>query len=96
MGAASLGNVLLYSVDLAQREYDVMRLRGYSGRLEITIPAHSWGGRESLLVTVSALSLVIAALWRLGAAGLNPYSWLVPLPALAALAIAEFLRRRSS
>ncbi len=42
MGAAALGNVLLYSIDLAEREYDVMRLRGYSGRLEISVPRHSW------------------------------------------------------
>jgi cobalt/nickel transport system permease protein len=96
LGAASLGNVLLYSIDLAQREYDVMRLRGYSGRLEINVTSHPWRGAESLLVVAGVASLVVAVLWRLGAAGLNPYSWLVPLPALAALAIAGFVRRRSS
>lgn len=31
-----LGNLLLYSMDLAQRSYDVMRVRGYSGRLRTT------------------------------------------------------------
>jgi cobalt/nickel transport system permease protein len=96
MGAASLGNVLLYSVDLAQREYDVMRLRGYSGRLEINLPTHHWKTAEIGLVSVAAFALALSALWRLGAAGLNPYSWLVPLPALGALAATVLVKRRSA
>jgi cobalt/nickel transport system permease protein len=96
MGAASLGNVLLYSVDLAQREYDVMRLRGYSGRLEISVPTHAWTFAEALLLVTSALSLLVATVWRFGASGLNPYSWLVALPALAALVAAVFVRWRSA
>lgn len=31
--APALGGLVLYSLDLAQRSYDVMRVRGYSGRL---------------------------------------------------------------
>jgi energy-coupling factor transporter transmembrane protein EcfT len=33
----SLGSVLLYSIDLSQRTHDVMALRGYDGRLAVTI-----------------------------------------------------------
>jgi cobalt/nickel transport system permease protein len=96
MVAASLGNVLLYSIDLAQREYDVMRLRGYSGRLEIAIPTHAWTVAEVLLLGAGVTSLIVAVVWRLGAVGLNPYSWLVLLPALAVLAAGVLVRRRSA
>ncbi len=94
LGASALGNVLLYSIDLAQREYDVMRLRGYAGRLEITIPSHPWTLSEVVMIASAALALVISTTWRLGAQVLNPYSWLVALPAIAALA-ASFVRRRT-
>jgi cobalt/nickel transport system permease protein len=96
MGASSLGNVLLYSVDLAQREYDVMRLRGYSGRLRITVPTHPWAAAEMLLVSVAVASLGVALLWRVGAAALNPYSWLVPALGAAALGAAALVRWRSA
>ena len=96
MGAASLGNVLLYSIDLAEREYDVMRLRGYNGRLEITVPTRARTFAEALLLAGGGASLFVAVAWRLGAAGLNPYSWLVLVPALVALATGAYVRRRSA
>jgi hypothetical protein len=96
MTAAALGNVLLYSIDLAQREYDVMRLRGYSGRLRIDVPSHRWTPAEVTLVVVAMGALAVSLAWRAGAAALNPYSWLVPLPALAALAAALLVRRRTT
>ena len=39
VAARALGGLLLYSVDLAQRDYDVMRLRGYEGRLRVAVRA---------------------------------------------------------
>lgn len=32
----ALGGLLLYSFDLSQREYDILRVRGYEGRLRVT------------------------------------------------------------
>ncbi len=93
MIATSLGNVLLYSIDLAEREYDVMRLRGYSGRLRISTPTHRWTVAETGLIAVAVATLAVSVSWRLSSAVLNPYSWLVPIPALVAVAVAMVVRR---
>jgi hypothetical protein len=78
----SLGGVLLYSLDLSQRTYDVMRLRGYDSRLVVT-PARSATRWHSAFVISGALLIAgIAALWRLGGAALAPFAWL-PLAASA-------------
>ncbi len=89
---AALGSLLLYALDLAQRDYDVMRLRGYSGRLRVPLPkSHSRSG-DAALVAAALLALAISAIWRFGYETLNPYSWLLPLPALALLGVAAVVR----
>lgn len=94
LSASAMGGLLLYAVDLAQRDYDVMRLRGYAGRLR-TSPRRSRDRRADAIVIVAAvLALTTAVLWRLGAASLNPYSWLVPIPAVMALAAIAASRPR--
>ena len=92
----ALGGLLLYSLDLAQRDYDVMRLRGYSGRLR-TEPVTSADARVDVAVVLAA-ALVLAAsvAVRVGASALNPYSWLLPVAALLLLAPAAAVRRRKS
>ncbi|HET6351457.1 MAG TPA: energy-coupling factor transporter transmembrane component T [Coriobacteriia bacterium] len=78
----SLGGVLLYSIDLSQRTYDVMHLRGYDGRLAVSpAPAkHRW---QSASAVAGALVVAVPAIgWRVGAAALAPYAW---LPAAAGL-----------
>jgi len=89
---AALGSLLLYALDLAQRDYDVMRLRGYSGRLRIQPPRSHSRARDAITMAVAAVLLVLSATWRLGHRTLNPYSWLVPLPALLLLGIATTAR----
>ncbi len=91
----ALGGVLVYSFDLAQRDYDIMRLRGYTGRLRVarqkgTRPAAGWA-----LVAAALFSFALSLAWRLGSAQLNPYSWLLPLPALALLGVGWAVRRRT-
>ena len=88
MGAASLGNVLLYSVDLAQREYDVMRLRATAAGSRSPSPRTRGRSPKSCSRAWDSRRSPSSVLWRVGAAGLNPYSWLVPVPALVALAAA--------
>lgn len=83
--ARALGSLVLYALDLSEREYDVMRLRGYSERLRVTLPRPASVGFDVSLVAVAALVLAAAVLWRVGAAALNPFSWLPALVALAAL-----------
>jgi energy-coupling factor transporter transmembrane protein EcfT len=89
---AALGSLLLYALDLAQRDYDVMRLRGYSGRLRVPLPKSRSRASDAALVIAAMLALAVSVTWRLGYETLNPYSWLVPLPALALLGVAAFAR----
>lgn len=86
--AQALGSLLLYSLDLAQRDYDVMRLRGYTGRLRARLPKTSSRAVDAALVAASGVALVTSVAWRVDWRALNPYSWLVPLPALALVLVA--------
>lgn len=90
---SALGGLLLYSVDLAQRDYDIMRLRGYSGRLRVT-PMRSRDVRsDAFILALAGGALAVAVVWRVGAATLNPYSWIVCLPPLLLLGGAVLYRR---
>jgi cobalt/nickel transport system permease protein len=86
--AAALGGLVLYAFDLSQREYDVMRLRGYEGRLRVTLPRAERPLFDAALLAGGTLVLGVAALWRIGAAALNPFSWMPAAAALLALAAA--------
>lgn len=81
MATTALGGVLFYSIDLSQRTYDVMRLRGYEGRLAVA-PQRS-GPLALRLTTVAGATLIlgVAVLWRVQWAALNPISWLPPMVA---------------
>lgn len=85
--AQALGGLILYSLDLSQREYDVLLLRGYEGRLRVT-PARS-RSRTADITTLAAgvLALLLAVVWRVYWDGLNHYSWLLPAVAIVALAV---------
>ena len=89
---AALGSLLLYALDLAQRDYDVMRLRGYSGRLRVPLPRSRSRARDAALLAAAALALAVSLAWRLRWETLNPYSWLLPLPALLLLGMAAYVR----
>lgn len=91
----ALGGLLLYSFDLAQRDYDIMRLRGYEGHLRVGRRPSLSPAVDAALVAGSVGALAASALWRLESVALNPYSWIVPLVPLAALAVATVLRWRN-
>lgn len=94
--AAAFGSLVLYAFDLSQREYDIMRLRGYQGRMRATIaPSRSLWFDAMLLASAAAL-LATALVFRVAGATLTPYSWLLPVAATAAtiLTIAWRLIRR--
>jgi len=90
----ALGSLLLYALDLAQRDYDVMWLRGYSGRLRVHMPKSHTPALDAALVAAALLALAASVTWRAGWQALNRYSWLVPIPALLLLAAALFARSR--
>ncbi|MHB1323678.1 MAG: energy-coupling factor transporter transmembrane component T [Coriobacteriia bacterium] len=73
--ARALGGLLLYSLDLSQREYDILRVRGYEGRLRVS-PMPS---REVLADAASVLyaALLLGAVVIFAAVpSLGPYAWL--------------------
>lgn len=84
--AQALGSLVLYAFDLSQREHDVMRLRGYEGRLRVSIPPAERPAFDAALLAGAGLVLAVAWLWRVGAAALNPFSWIPAAFALVALA----------
>lgn len=91
----ALGGLLLYSLDLAQREYDVLVLRGYTGRLRVAVrPSRSPATDIAILVCASAL-LIVATLWRIYWIHLIDYSWMLPALALLGLGVAIASRRRT-
>jgi len=90
---AALGSLLLYSIDLAQRDYDVMRLRGYDRRLRAGLPKTSSPARDVMLLALAITALATSVLWRVAAPVLNPYSWIVMFPPAALLALAAYVRR---
>ncbi len=92
----SLGGVLLYSIDLSQRTYDVMHLRGYDGRL-VVAPAPS--RRPWFTAAAVGGALVVAAMavgWRLGGATLAPFAWIPAFGGLICLAVCMAIRTLSN
>ena len=93
--AQALGGLLLYSFDLSQRDFDVMRVRGYQDRLQASLPRSTNRHADALMLAAAAAMLATSVLWRVGSESLNPFSWLLPpVPALL-LALALALRYRS-
>ncbi len=92
----ALGGLLLYSFDLAQRDFDILRLRGYSGRLRVRATRSRDRRVDAALLGGALAVLAMSVAWRLGSQALNPYSWLLPLPALLVLAVGLIVSRRAS
>ncbi len=93
IAASALGGLLLYAVDLAQRDYDIMRVRGYEGRLRATPERSSNRWADIVIITSASLMLMTSVMWRAASSELNPFTWVVPLPALTALLFASLRRR---
>lgn len=92
----ALGGLLLYSFDLAQRDYDILRLRGYTGRLRVYMPRSADRRVDAALIVAATIALMTSIMWRLGSAALNPYSWLLLFPAAMLLVAGLVVRRRTS
>ena len=92
----ALGGLLLYAFDLSQRSYDIMRMRGYEGRLRVTLP-RSASRPTDVALLVSALALLaVSVTWRLEWQTLNPFSWVVPVLPVLGLTAALISRWRSA
>ncbi|MBE0476367.1 MAG: hypothetical protein IBX62_04620 [Coriobacteriia bacterium] len=74
--ATALSGLLLYSFDLSERQWDVMRLRGYEGRLRVTLPRTDSPARDAAMIGAATALLAAGVAWRFWFAELNPYSWM--------------------
>lgn len=79
--ARALAGTLLYSIDLAQRDHDIMRLRGYESRLRVTAVRSASVPIDVTLVAVAAGIAVASTASRVWAETLNPYTWIAPAAA---------------
>lgn len=90
----ALGGLLLYSFDLSQREYDILRVRGYEGRLRVSPRASTEPTADAAALVYAALVLAVALAFRTFAIRLGGYSWLVTAAGTLDLATGLLLGRR--
>lgn len=90
----ALGGLLLYAIDLAQRDHDIMRLRGYEGRLQVTSLQGRSFHADIALVAAAFLLVSAAVAARAYADVFNPYSWIAPIASLVVLIVTAGLFRR--
>jgi cobalt/nickel transport system permease protein len=91
--AAAFGLGAIHAVDVSERTYTVMRVRGYAGGLSGERSHGLRTGDAPLLVAaamIAAASVVFRYEWRF----LNPYSWMLPLLATAVLLLCLVVPRR--
>lgn len=91
----ALGGLLLYSLDLSQREYDILYLRGYEGGLRVSGKRGTDRTADAAAVLYAALILATVLAFRL-AAGLGGYTWIVTVAGAVDLATGLLIGRRRS
>jgi len=90
----ALGGLLLYSFDLSQREYDILRLRGYERGLKVTPHSSREPAADVAAITYAALVLAVVLVFRVWQLNLGGYSWLVTAGGLVDLAFGLAIGRR--
>lgn len=91
----ALGGLLLYSLDLSQREYDVLRIRGYERGLRVS-PLHSRDKAMDVAVIAYGCILLLVALLFATIPSLAPYGWLVTSAGLVDLVAGVIISWRSA
>ncbi len=81
----ALGALVLYTFDLSQRTYDIMRVRGYERALRARMPHHRDPRADAGVVAAGIVLSAACIAWRVAWPVLGPYSWVPPLAALAVL-----------
>lgn len=85
---SALGSLVLYAVELAERDYDVLYVRGYEGRLRAAPPSRASLGASAFVLLAASLLAATGVMWRVAWVRLNPFSWLPMAAALLVLLIA--------
>lgn len=91
----ALGGLLLYSLDLSQREYDVLVLRGYTGRLRVAVRPSRSPAADVAIVLAAAALLGVASAWRIYGVTFVNYSWMPLAAALLGLCAVLVTRWRT-
>lgn len=89
----ALGGLLLYSLDLSQREYDILRLRGYEGGLRVSPQPSLEPAIDVAAVAYGALVLAVVLCFRIWPS-IGGYSWLVTAAGVADLTTGLVIGRR--
>lgn len=90
----ALGGLLLYSLDLSQREYDILRLRGYEGRMRVRPQTSTDRSADVAALLYGALILAAVLAFRTLPA-LAGYAWLVTLAGALDLGLGLLIGRRT-
>lgn len=72
----ALGGLLLYSLDLSQREYDILRLRGYERGFRVTPPSDTDRAAATATLAYALAILAVAVVFRV-LPTLTGYAWIV-------------------
>jgi cobalt/nickel transport system permease protein len=89
----ALGGLLLYSLDLSQREYDILYLRGYEGGLRVSGKRSTDRAADGAAVLYAALVLTVVLAFRL-VPSLGGYAWIVTIAGAVDLATGLLIGRR--
>lgn len=89
----ALGGLLLYSLDLSQREYDILYLRGYEGGLRVSPQRSADRTADVAALLYAALILAVVLTFRL-VPTLHGYSWLVTVAGAVDLLTGLLIGRR--
>ena len=90
----ALGGLLLYSLDLSQREYDILRVRGYEGGMRVR--PHRSTDRSADVAALLYAALILAAVLAFRTVPtLAGYAWLVSVAGAIDLATGLLIGRRT-
>lgn len=90
----ALGGLLLYSFDLSQREYDILRLRGYEGGLRVSVHTSRDRSADGAALAYATLVLGVAIAFRVLPA-LAGYAWIATLAGALDLTVGLLIGRRT-
>lgn len=90
----ALGGLLLYSFDLSQREYDILRLRGYEGGLRVSPRKSVEPSADVAAIAYAALVLAVVIVFRVWP-HIAGYGWLVTAVGAIDLVTGLLIGRRS-
>lgn len=90
----ALGGLLLYSFDLSQREYDILRVRGYEGRLRVSPRASTEPAADAAAIAYAVIILLVVLAFRSFPIELAGYAWLVTVAGMLDLLVGLLIGRR--